>query len=420
MSDAPQPLGRRKRWRRSGLIALAALCVLGVLAEIGARIVLAVRGSAYDSAATVASAEKIAGSIVARDVRGEVKPSAMVLNPFVGYAKREMQDELAKEIAYYGSPESERNYDVAVIGGTFAERFGGEGESELRATLAKEPNFADRPIHVWSHGCEGYKEPQSIQMLSFLLAVGCKPDAVVLLDGTEELRAPVSNLQSGVFALYPRAETWTELSANAGTDRVQLDALLAIRSRQRFVVGVEKFALQFGVQYSAALGTLLTSWMERAQQGVELRTRGFAEERRSSPRMRIQRGPRVEIAPPAIDQMSLRAWFESSRSMHAICAEHGIAFVHVLEPTIGDSNDLAQVPPQALEALHRKLANAGRALATDGVSFFDAQELWGASIDGNASGSSHTRAELVAALARGVARRVARVPITAPGAEKSR
>jgi hypothetical protein len=102
---------------------------------------------------------------------------------------------------------SDERLVVVVVGGSVAWQMTAIGEERLVETLASRPEAAGKEIVLIRLALPGYKQPQQLMALNYLLSLGAEFDAVVNVDGYNEIALAVSeNHQAGVFLAYPR--TW--------------------------------------------------------------------------------------------------------------------------------------------------------------------------------------------------------------------
>ena len=102
-------------------------------------------------------------------------------------------------------PRDPRRAVIGVFGGSVADILSEAGAASLRDALAAAPGLRGREIVVLSVAAPGYKQPQALMTLNYLLALGAHFDAVVNLDGVNDLALPESELAPlGVAPFYPR------------------------------------------------------------------------------------------------------------------------------------------------------------------------------------------------------------------------
>lgn len=144
---------------------------------------------------------------------------AEVLHPYVGFVADPQQNKPFWKVSDFGfvlsdppNPLLKRSPDktiVAVFGGSFASGI----YLSLRSLLTKEAP-AGRQFVVLNFSGGGYKQPQQLMILNYLLALGAEFDVVVNLDGFNDIVLPVAeNIPAGVNPFFPRG--WDRRTAGA-------------------------------------------------------------------------------------------------------------------------------------------------------------------------------------------------------------
>ena len=94
---------------------------------------------------------------------------------------------------------------LGIFGGSVAFWFSALGIDSLINELRKSPIFFNKEIVVVRVALGGYKQPQQLIALSYLLALGAHFDIIINLDGFNELALPpAENIPKNVFPFYPR------------------------------------------------------------------------------------------------------------------------------------------------------------------------------------------------------------------------
>ena len=395
MAESREPGGaHRTAARRAAALAIGALLAI-VLVELG------VRGAALLGLVDVPDGREIA-ALLDRIEGDEFAPASpekqpgeerdahgMALHPYLGF---QLEHFLARRDApsgYWESAEAERNFDVLLLGGSVAAGAIEHWKSIFAPRFAADPRFTERPVRLTWRTCPGHKQPQHALNLQWALSIGDRPDLVLLVDGFNELAVAAQNAQSGVHPLYPM---WTEMDAGLSGSAftpAELALLgeigLARREARRLADRSESSPLR-----SAALAT----WTRRELASLAARVDGrFGELERSRAAAAGAR-PSLIAGPPFagdardIERISLAAWFEGSRSMHAACRARGIRFVHVLQPAardpgakpLSEEEDARTREPEvwrtAIESGYPKLRGLGARLAAEGVVFVDASDVF--------------------------------------------
>ena len=98
---------------------------------------------------------------------------------------------------------------VGIFGGSVAAGFSGRGRAPFVEALQSFPEFSDKEIVVVSYAMGGYKQPQQLMALNYLMLLGGELDVAINLDGYNEIALHHGpNAEQGVFPMYPTAWNW--------------------------------------------------------------------------------------------------------------------------------------------------------------------------------------------------------------------
>jgi hypothetical protein len=279
------------------------------------------------------------------------------------------------------------DFTVAFFGGSVSMVLSFAGRRPFLERLAELPETAGRRIAVDSFALGSFKQPQQLQALSYLLSQGERFDAVVNLDGFNELALPWAHGRGQqVYPAFPR--DWAERTRRRPDPRRQRLAGEAAYLNHLRAAAAERW-LDSPLRWSVAVN-LLWSWRDR-----RWAVRAAAAERQlaalaAGERRFEQQGP----SEPAVgDEQYLHRladdWQRSSRLMAHLCDSLGIVYLHVLQPNqyVADSKPLSAAERRdAWRADHPYrepiargyplLIAAGAELSADGVQFRDASGLF--------------------------------------------
>lgn len=372
-----------------------------VLAADSARIAAEVRGQELDLALEPPELLEQHG--------GEEAASERFSHPFFGWDVPWGPDRLAG-IASQASAES---FDVWIVGGSVAAGFFRDASEALSLLLAADPRSGGRPVVVHGLARAAYKQPQQLNIVSFTLGLGGRPDAVINLDGFNELALGTQNAEYGVHPLYPASFIWQPLMVTDIADREVLDELLGMRREQLHSEELARLAASWPFEHSATLAWLARGQMARIRSSYEASRERFLALQASRDSAEIVSGPPCGAGFDAALELSIQNWAESSRSLHSVCAARGIAYLHVLQPTFHDAGskiatetelELAAVVPEtwirAIQAGYGRLRAEGERLRAEGLPFLDASMTFAAVSEQLYSDGIHFRAlgsELLAA-----------------------
>jgi hypothetical protein len=315
--------------------------------------------------------------------------AALHLHPFFAWETGARDSELDAELVFERSPERRSAYTLLILGGSVAECFGIErqGIAPLREVLAADPRFSDKRLHVCSFGRGGNKEPQQLNRLSYLLALGIRPDGVLVLDGFNEVAMGRKNSTQGVHPVFPSSPHWAFLASSTASDRAGLDMLIDLRAAQRDLDADCDLALRWRLEYSALLGGMILGRVRALQRSCAA-LQDACTHHLTELSDTVVRGP--AFSGDARDAMDacVRAWAECSRTMQDICRARSIHYLHVLQPTLHDAGSKVATAGEiavgnmdaawmeGVEIGYPMLREAGRRLCEQHVNFLDASRIF--------------------------------------------
>lgn len=335
-----------------------------VAAEVGVRVLLAVTGKPYSASDTyrfldtamrsfteMLPAEEEESEIGAASGAGETtggtdagaQPGepvgastdreAPIPHPYYGFERNTAK--LHRTIEYLTSAKSDDEYTIVIFGGSVAAGFCNKGRDTLIRLLGESDRFDGRQVVVLRYAHAAFKQPQQVAALAYLLGLGLRPDAVLNLDGVNEVALGLSNSRSGVHPAFPSSTHWSSV-ASGGIDRDRVTDLLDMREAERKAIRSGKRALALRLHRSAILGKLARALMSRHRgawvRAYESYLGTLGEEVESI----ALTGPPSVSGDDAALHAAARTWRESSLSMQAMCAARGIDYFHVLQPTLHD------------------------------------------------------------------------------------
>lgn len=384
------------RPRGSRLAKLALACALAlVLLEVGWRLVLRARTGPYDADATRARVEQLASGMTsavptleAGEFAGAPREELRALSPYYGWESPQSQQALVEQQSFCVSAERKNVFLVLVLGGSVAQHMtrGPATAGTFREALGALPRVAGREVVVlgWARG--SFKQPQQVMLFTYLVALGIVPDALVEIDGFNEVALGNDNAHLGVHPLQPHWPMWGRLASGRALSADVLDGLAelhTLRGEAQALAGGS--ALRFA---SAVTGTLV------ARRAESLHARFADAQTRLVATIGAQagddpaRGPRYAGDTAAALEACARGWEESSRALHAACLAHGVPYLHVLQPTLHDDGSKPRTAQEVerggaaaawIEGAQRGyplLREHGERLARDGVPFVDLSRIF--------------------------------------------
>ena len=390
-------MARRSKARRFliGLAVIPAATAIGL--EVGSRVLDRLRGKPWFVEERRAAIAEVCRLLSHRAfVPGEKKDEASatmpqeasILQPYVGWEHPSTQELIAQDVEYFRRPGSKRAFDVYVLGGSVAQMFGQLGVPKLVELLGRDERLAGRPIRIHDYACAGYKQPQQATNLAYLLALGHEPDAVIEMDGFNEAALGWSNAKNGTNPLYPSMTHWAAATSGTRADPTMVEHLHLVRVSQ-------DRAREFGESFLAS-GLWRSCFLEHAGSlRLESLRRRYVQAYRTLTEYLAQRPKEVETSGPAypeddagLERTIVRSWRENSISLYGMCAQRGIPYLHVLQPTLYDEGSkpltekeksVAQADPTWIEGVRRiyPLLRADSArIAERGIAWCDASGVF--------------------------------------------
>ena len=325
--------------KRIGLLAAALLASL-LLLEVGARVLYrATEGEPFpgddlrERLAPTLDADRILRAPANTEpADGGVKITNKMIHPYLGY----VFDRAGDNINRFGlpgidpfEPRSPNEIRVAITGGSVALQVFGEGSETLRTSLA--PAFPGKRIEFVGLTLGGYKQPQQLMALAWMLSLGAHFDLVVNLDGFNEVVLPYAeNDPLGIHPAYPRSWhlyqsgavdlTWT-------AHRAETHDLLEEQNRWRNLLATglasrSAFALQVLHRVDTRIAQKIADRDAAFRSALNPAGLGFQAT-----------GPFVRYAnEAALLAASIEIWKTSSLQMHALAEASGAQYFHFLQP----------------------------------------------------------------------------------------
>ena len=156
--------------------------------------------------------------LASQEVELSMAPQFEVVHPYLGYVMhidndnynvQQAQPFAVTDFGFYdeAGPLRKRSPDkliVAISGGSVAHQLSVLSSERLAAGLAR--SFPDRTIEFVHLALSGYKQPQQLMTLSYLLALGGEFDVWINLDCFNEIALPgAENVTYDVYSAFPRS-----------------------------------------------------------------------------------------------------------------------------------------------------------------------------------------------------------------------
>jgi hypothetical protein len=218
------------------------------------------------------------------------------LHPYIGFTGRPRVPSTNKVFNDYGflgeNPVTHTKPNqllVAITGGSVASGVFVFAEDVLREELARA--YPGKEVIITSIALGGMKQPQQLMAMNYFLVLGAKFDAIINLDGYNEIVLALQNYNTGVAPFFPRL--WRLYAQKSlDVDRALLIAELAGLAKEReSLANLAKLPV---LNSSIFIGTLWQLLHDRKQQQIIHYEKALSE-------YKVSRRDSPQVAGPVID-----------------------------------------------------------------------------------------------------------------------
>ncbi|MFM9961887.1 MAG: hypothetical protein ACKV2Q_11765 [Planctomycetaceae bacterium] len=330
--------GPRPRWKRWLFRFMAGSLVIGII-ELLSWVTVVILPVGSDRAELAKAQKTIAEGGASRTERSEV------LHPYLGWVLTPGlgsgvtigdRDIPVNSLGFVDDGEtlykrSEDRLLVGVCGGSVAQQMSLFGEQTLRQLLESAPEFRGKRIQFVRLATSGFKQPQQLMALNYVLSLGGELDVLINVDGYNEIALTLAgNIAGHSFAAYPN--NWdARLEAAADPHVASLSfRLLETRAlRQEWASWIQTSWCRH--TWTGSMVWALRDYGLQAKR-VELGNE-YRAHRDQSGHGFERDGPRQTFA-NSDEKYShaVNLWAECSRLQAQVCRARGIRYLHCLQP----------------------------------------------------------------------------------------
>lgn len=272
-----------------------------------------------------------------RDSAAEDRPEAheATVHPYLGFVRKRVEGEPTNEFGFVGpTPLVKRRPDrvnVALLGGSVALHLYRNAGEALRLLLERSDAFEDKDVHLVSLALPGYKQPQQLLALSYLLYRGARYDVVVNLDGFNEVVLPMTdNLPYGTSLHLPRRWWLYERTTMSVDEARQIAAIADLREEQsRLRETFSSTPLRWS-GFAQLVGDVLDQRVRAEIHQRDAHYRRMALEHEAPDVDTTFGGSGAEMEEYFLE--AGRSWARASLQMHKLATANGFDYVHFLQP----------------------------------------------------------------------------------------
>ena len=237
----------RTPWPKKALFSVLMILLVVICLEAVAFVVLKVTVSDYSSTTFRQFRLDIVNH---EDTERLDRPAAVILHPYLGYVYTPEANDSHTTFHDGGLPISDYGFVddstpfiehdpetlvIGIFGGSLAYQFSVFGVDSLTEKLNESQFFQNKKISFVRVALGGYKQPQQVLALTYLLTLGARFDVIINLDGFNEVALPpVNNLPHHVFPYYPRNWYWQASLILSHETRTAMGTLALLRNRRSF------------------------------------------------------------------------------------------------------------------------------------------------------------------------------------------
>ena len=343
MTDTAQAAARPRARRPalSGRKKLAFSLMAALVAYAGIELIAAgVLLFGYGSLSTVQARQALAARA---DVLGvDQAKSADILHPYLGFTRQPRADNsqfsAPMQVGEWGfndtqtpiQKRSPHKLIVGVLGGSVAEEFANEGGRRLCAALRLNPRFSGREIVLLHLALSGYKQPQQLMAVNYLMSQGAEFDVLVNIDGFNDVAlTSLENIPHGVFASYPR--NW-QTRVSQSSDPAVLRVIGRITFRKELSQAWASWMTGSVARFSPTMNLVWRLYDDALWRGI-FRDSELAARILPQHQSYCATGPHQTFpTPDDAYRHCASVWMQSSLQLHRLAAASGICYIHFLQP----------------------------------------------------------------------------------------
>jgi hypothetical protein len=267
-----------------------------------------------------------------------------ILHPYQGYVLNPHSDRTAYPYPFvsdYGFPDDkppvqpfkEGSLVVALTGGSFAAQLGLSAGEELTKRLQMVPAYRGKEIVLVRLGVPGYKQPQQLLTVMYLLSLGAHFDVLANIDGFNEIALPVTeNIPTGTNPFFPRYWFWRVQAVLDPGWLALIGRLGSVDDRRAVYAGLfETFPLNI-----SPILNVVWSAIDRSlsQKEFELKKEllAYRPDARDTDSV-MRKGPPFPLSDEHEQMGALAAmWYRASAQLDKVCRANGTRYYHFLQP----------------------------------------------------------------------------------------
>ena len=250
--------------------------------------------------------------------------------------------------------------------------------------IRKSREVGDREVEIVRFALGGYKQPQMLLTLSYLLSLGGRFDLIINLDGFNDIVLGAhDNIPIGVSIDFPRG--WRSMNATQPThaELVHMATINELTQQRTWLAEFTSHPLLYHSSMGSLSWILIDRILQRRQADAQLALAGETGGEGAIGSLHSYNSSEKMYEDAA------NVWVRSSIQMNRLAMANGIEYLHVLQPNqyVRDSKPMGDAELQVayLEdhpyrkhvlAGYPRLLEASKQLGVEGVPFLDLTMLF--------------------------------------------
>ena len=256
------------------------------------------------------------------------------LHPYLGFTDDPTHNVNVNRFGFHGTLEIKKRAKdtiiVGIFGGSVADQLYRFSEQELKEQLAQIPEFSGKKIIINSLALGGYKQPQQLMALNYMLSLGMEFDVIINIDGFNEVALPIAeNYLLRISPYYPRF--WNVYTRRSMT-KSQLKTLMDLETVQQYkkdIAHVVRASVFGDTMFGLVLWHFLNTQLEHKI--ISLNS-GLNQLLAIGERSFQTSGPDAGNTEESYINTSVYVWKNASLQMAKIAQSNNALYVHVLQP----------------------------------------------------------------------------------------
>ncbi|MCD8488962.1 MAG: hypothetical protein LRZ84_20015 [Desertifilum sp.] len=329
-------------------VAAINLLLIAVLVEIVSLAFYGINQKQLFYTSPTRRASLIPDEVAPQDI-GDNEITQIRIHPFIGYLKKHIPvDKIGYNINNFGfttpydypfQRQNQEQFIIGIFGGSVAANLAHyEQEKQVITKALQElPELANREIIVLPFARGGYKQTQTLMILTYFLALGQDFDLIVNVDGFNELAIASVNNQNRVAISMPNIQTLKPL-IDLGSNNLSVEAMrltLQARSTQQKLAKTRQNISRCAFASCYTFNSLYYQYLQGKNGQYQLQ---LANQTNASDPSEINDSivfiDRTETVLPdaQLYKEVANLWYNSSLLMKGMASEKGIRYFHFLQP----------------------------------------------------------------------------------------